>query len=445
LYTSFTARQILPRAFGFGTMGYKITVQKRVCTMNHIQAFAILISLTGLLAYLNRRLLSTPLSIGLMFMSLICALTVVLLELAGAPLAHEAQRMIRMIDFEKLLMQGMLGLMLFAGALHVNLNDLLDNGIEIGIFATVGVLVSSLLIGLAAFGICQVLGFSPRFIDCMVLGALISPTDPIAVMGILQKAGAPKRLAAKMSGESQFNDGIGVVIFMIMLEMSGGGELSMGHAAYLFITEAVGGVAFGLLLGGVGYLMLKGIDEYKAEILITLGLAMGGYTLAAALHVSAPIAAVVAGLFIGNEGKRLAMSHTTVEHLTMFWELVDQVLNALLFVMIGLEVLVLGFEGEYWLAGLLLIPLALLSRYISLSMPVGIMKRWRPYAPGAVPIMTWGGLRGGISVALALSLPAGPYRELFLSMTYAVVVFSILVQGLTLKHLVRHFGGTDNA
>ena len=410
--------------------------------MNHIQVFAVLISLTGLLAYLNQRFLRAPVSIGLMFMSLIFALGMVLLELAGVPLAQEAQRMIRMIDFEKLLMQGMLGLMLFAGALHVNLNDLLESGIEICIFATVCVLVSSLLIGLATFGICHVLGFAPRFIDCMVLGALISPTDPIAVLGILQDAGAPKRLTAKLSGESQFNDGIGVVIFMIILGMSGGGgELSIGHAAYLFMSEALGGVIFGLLLGGVGYLMLKGIDDYKAEILITLGLATGGYSLAAVSHVSAPIAAVVAGLFIGNEGKRLAMSHVTVERLNLFWELVDHVLNALLFVMIGLEALVLAFAVDYWLAGLMLIPLALISRYMSLSLPVGIMRLWRPFAPGAVPIMTWGGLRGGISVALALSLPDGPYRELFLTMTYAVVVFSILVQGLTLKKMVCHYGG----
>ena len=412
--------------------------------MNNIQAFAILISLTGLLAYLNRRFLRAPLSIGLMFMSLICALLVLLLEHMGFSFGQETQRLMRIIDFEKLLMQGMLGLMLFAGALHVNLNDLLENGIEIAIFATFGVLASCVMIAAAAYGVCHLAGYSPRFIDCMVLGALISPTDPIAVMGILKRAGASKRLSAKMSGESQFNDGIGVVIFLIMLEMAAGeAEPSMGHVVYLFLSEAVGGVLFGLALGGLGYVLLKGIDEYKAEILITLGVAMGGYTLAAAMHVSAPIAAVVAGLFIGNEGKRLAMSSTTVEHLSLFWELVDEVLNALLFVLIGLEVLVLSFEGDYWLAGLLLVPLALISRYISLALPVGLMRRWRPYSPGALPIMTWGGLRGGISVALALSLPAGPYRELFLSMTYVVVIFSILVQGLTLQSLVRHYNAKD--
>ena len=408
--------------------------------MNQLQAVAVVVSLTGLLAYLDRRFLRAPLAIGLMFMSLVCALLVLLLEALGLPLTREAHLVLDMIDFETLLMEGMLGLMLFAGALHVNLNDLLDNGIEISIFATVCVIVSSLLIGGAVYGICLVMGFGPRLIDCMVLGALVSPTDPIAVMGILKKVGAPKSLFTKMSGESQFNDGIGVVIFLIMLELANqGGELSIAGVSYLFLSEALGGVIFGLAVGWVGYLLLKGIDEYKAEILITLGLAMGGYTLAGAIHVSGPIAAVVAGLFIGNEGKRLAMSHITVEHLSMFWELVDQVLNSLLFVMIGLEVLVLSFRGDYWLAGLLLVPLSLLSRFISLYLPVNALKPWRRQTPGAVPIMTWGGLRGGISVALALSLPQGPYRDLFLTMTYVVVIFSILVQGLTLKNLVRYY------
>ena len=275
------------------------------------------------------------------------------------------------------------------------------------------------------------------FSYCLVFGALISPTDPIAVVGVLKSVGVAKTLETKIAGESLFNDGIGVVVFLVMVGIATGHhQPTVSHISLLLIQEAGGGAVFGLLAGGLTFYLLRSIDNYQVEVLLTLALVMGGYTVASALHLSGPIAMVVAGLVIGNHGRLLAMSDSTREHLDSFWELVDEVLNAVLFVLIGLEILLLSFRGEYLLATIAIIPAVLLARFVSVGLPITVMRRYRRFSPRVIEILTWGGLRGGISVALVLSLPGGVEREVILFATYAVVVFSILVQGLTIGPLV---------
>ena len=274
------------------------------------------------------------------------------------------------------------------------------------------------------------------YIYCLLFGALISPTDPVAVLGILKKAGVPKSLETKITGESLFNDGVGVVVFITILKIATKEEtLSAGLVFHEFAVEAVGGILFGIALGALGFFMLKSIDNYQVEVLITLAMVAGGYSLAMYLHISGPLAMVVAGLMTGNHGRKLAMSDTTRRHLDMFWELVDEVFNAVLFVLIGLELLIIEWTPKSLAAGLIAIPLVLLARLTAVSFPVSILKLFRDFTPGAIPMLTWGGLRGGISVALALAMPKGPERDLFLTMTYVVVIFSIAVQGLTLRRL----------
>ena len=283
----------------------------------------------------------------------------------------------------------------------------------------------------------QWLGITVSYIYCLVFGALISPTDPIAVMGILKVVGAPKELETKIAGESLFNDGVGVVVFLVLLGIAtGGGEVSTTSILSLFALESIGGILFGLGLGFLGFFMLRGVDNYQVEALVTLALVMGGYVLAEVIHVSAPIAIVVAGLFIGNQGRMLAMSDRTRERLDDFWELVDEILNAVLFLLIGMEILILTFNKQFMIAGLLAIPIVLLARLICVGTPIQIMKRFRTFTPYALTILTWGGLRGGISVALALSIPQGPARDPLLVITYFVVIFSIVVQGLTIKKVL---------
>jgi CPA1 family monovalent cation:H+ antiporter len=353
-------------------------------------------------------------------------------------LEQDAQVMLESIDFDATVLHGMLAFLLFAGALHVNLFDLAKQKWVIATLATASVLGATLLVGTGAFVLFWLLGLDVPFIYCLLFGALIAPTDPIAVMGILKSAGAPKSLEVKITGESLFNDGVAVVTFLVLTEIAFGGEqVTLPAVLQLFGKEAVGGLLFGFVAGGIAYLMLRRVDNYQVEVLITLALASGSYTAAENLHISAPITVVVAGLLIGNQGRNGAMSQLTQQHLDNFWELIDEVLNAVLFVLIGLEVLVLTLSAQYVLAGLLAIPLVLLARAVSAGFPIAVMRRFRSFSPGVVTILTWGGLRGGISVALALSLPAGETRDLLVTVTYCVVVFSILVQGLTLGPVVR--------
>lgn len=406
--------------------------------MDILNTAAILITLAALFSYLNHRFLKIPTTIGIMLISLLMSLGLLLLHVLGfSQLGQHAERMVRGIDFYETLMEGMLSFLLFAGALHVNLDDLRKQKWVILTLATLGVLFSTFLVAGLSWLIFNGLGIYMPFIYCLVFGALISPTDPIAVLGVLKSVGVSKSLETKIAGESLFNDGIGVVVFLVMVGLATStNPAGIDQISLLLLQEAGGGAVFGLLAGGLTFYLLRSIDNYQVEVLLTLALVMGGYAVASAFHMSGPIAMVTAGLVVGNHGRVLAMSETTREHLDSFWELVDEVLNAVLFVLIGLEILLLSFRSEYMLATIMIIPAVLLARFISVGTPISVMRRFRRFSPRVVEILTWGGMRGGISVALALSLPAGAEREIILFATYGVVIFSILVQGLTIKRLV---------
>jgi len=407
--------------------------------MTTFQIIAILITLTALFSYFNYRYIKLPTTIGVMLMALVASLVLIGLAAVGLPGIREtATRIVESIDFNQTLMQGMLSFLLFAGALHVNLNDLAENKWPVAVLSIGGVMLSMLIFGTLIYFVLNGFGLGLGFTYCLLFGALISPTDPIAVLATLKSAKVPKNLEVTIAGESLFNDGVGVVAFIILGEVAlSGHQVSAGQVALLFLEEAVGGAAFGLVIGWIAYRLLKSVDNYHVEILLTLALVTGGYALASALHLSGPIAIVVAGVLIGNHGRRFAMSEQTRHNLDMFWELIDEILNALLFLFIGLEVLLLVFTGKLLLAGLLAVPLLLLARWISVALPVALMRSRHNLGRGAVAIMTWGGLRGGISVALALSLPPGQPRELILAVTYVLVVFSILIQGPTMNRLIR--------
>jgi CPA1 family monovalent cation:H+ antiporter len=407
--------------------------------MDLFDIISLLITLSAIFSYINYRYIKLPNTIGLMLFSLIMSLSLIVLGHLGFAIEDRARELVTSIDFNKALMEGMLSFLLFAGALHVDINDLLANKWEIGIFATFGVLFSTFLIGTSIYLVSLGFGLNLQYIHCLLFGALISPTDPIAVLGILKSTNVPKNLETKIAGESLFNDGIGIVVFITLFELSfGGHELAVGDILFLFTQEALGGVLLGLLIGWITYRMLKSVDNYQVEILITIALVTGGYAIASMFHFSGPIAIVIAGLLIGNHGRRFAMSNHTRDHLDTFWELIDEILNALLFVLIGLEILVLSLSRQFLLAGLIAIPIVLFARFLSVGIPISLLKVRREFSPKVTRIMTWGGLRGGISVALALSLPVGRIRDIILVITYAVVVFSILVQGTTIKYLIKN-------
>ena len=399
---------------------------------------ALLVSLAAIFGYLNYRFVRLPTTIGLMLFSLLLSLVLVLGDLMGWNWGRDAARIVEGIDFNQTLMQGMLSFLLFAGALHLNLEDLMQHKWTIGVLATLGVAMSTLLVGGLMAVVLEWTGTPLPLIYCFVLGAIVSPTDPIAVMSLLKQAKAPRALETKIAGESLFNDGVGIVLFLVLYQISMDQQsFRFPDAAGLLLREAAGGTLLGLALGWVTYSLLKTIDNYQIEVLLTLAFVTGGYSLASSLHLSGPLAVVAGGLLIGNQGRHFAMTDTTRRHLDTFWELVDEILNAILFVLIGLEILVLTFRLDFLLAGALTIPVVLLARLISVGIPVSLFRLRKEFSPHVVKILTWGGLRGGISVALALSLPAGPQRELILILTYGVVVFSILVQGLTLPTLLR--------
>ena len=407
--------------------------------MDLFNILAILITLTAIFSYINHRYMGLPITIGVMFIALLMSLFLNLLDAFGLGLKHYAQMVLGGIQFDKALLHGMLSFLLFAGALHINLGDLMDRRWSIGILATLGTLMCTFLVGTFTFFGLRWFGFELSYIYCLLFGALISPTDPIAVLSILKTTSAPKSLETKIAGESLFNDGVGVVVFLVILEIATGThELNAGHIVLLLVQEIIGGACLGLGLGYLAYRMLKSVDNYQVEIIISLALVAGGYALADALHFSGPIAIVVAGLLIGNHGRLFAMSDETRLQLDTFWELVDGVLNAVLFVLIGLEILILTFTKQYLLLSLLIIPFVLIARFISIGIPLTLLRRFRSFSPGAVRILTWGGLRGGISVALALSIPPAPEKNLILIFTYTVVLFSILVQGSTIEKLVKH-------
>ncbi|MEJ6581692.1 MAG: sodium:proton antiporter [Akkermansiaceae bacterium] len=406
--------------------------------MSLIDTASILLTLAAVFGYINHRVFKLPTSIGILLIGLV--LSALLLLFGNESLRLKADVFVSEIDFNRTVMDVMLSFLLFAGALHVNLSDLRDQRRVVSILASVGLLVSTFLVGTVAYFVFAWTGVQVGFLWCLVFGALISPTDPVAVLGILKKVGVPKSLETKITGESLFNDGVGVVIYLALIGVAAGGEVSVGEVGGLFIREVGGGVLLGGVIGYIAYLMLKTIDNYQVEVLITLALVTGGYQLASHWHLSGPLAMVVAGLMIGNQGRLMAMSDTTREHLDLFWELIDEILNALLFLLIGLEIFVLDWSSEAFFAGCILIVVVLASRMVSVSLPVLMLKRSREFSPGVIRILTWGGLRGGISVALALALPKDAIgeeaRQAILMATYLVVIFSIAVQGLTLKPVI---------
>ena len=534
--------------------------------MTPIDVAAILVVLAAAFGYLNHRLFGLPHAIGLTIMGAVASIAVVAVDtvVPALGLGRVVRAFITSIDFRTALMDGMLAFLLFAGALHVDLPLLLRRKWAILSLATVGVLISTVIIGVGFKGLSLALGLDVPLLWCLVFGALISPTDPVAVLGILKSANVPASLEAKIAGESLFNDGVGIVVFSILLAAAlGAGDFSLAHAAELFLIEAVGGAVFGLVLGWIGFKAMQGIDEPNLEVLITLALVMGGYALAQTVHVSGPVAMAVAGLLIGNHGVSLAMSERTREHVLRFWSLIDEVLNSVLFLLIGLEVvaiavqgaylvagiaaialelflieavggavfgLVLGWigfkamqgidepnlevlitlalvmggyalaqtvhvsgpvamavagllignhgvslamsertrehvlrfwslidevlnsvlflliglevvaiavQGAYLVAGVAAIALVLVARAVAVGLPMAVLSRFSPFTRGAYPVMVWGGLRGGISIALALALPEGPMKDLILTVTYVVVVFSVIVQGATVGKVAR--------
>ncbi len=410
--------------------------------MNLLDVVAVLITLSAAFSYVNYRFVGLPGSIGVMLIALCMSLALIGLgKLGFVGLREQAKEMLEGLHFNQALLQGMLSFLLFAGALQVNLSELRRQRWIVMGLASGGVIVSTAMVGVLSYYLLAALGEAVPLVYCLLFGALISPTDPIAVLAIIRQLGAPRPLQTIISGESLFNDGVGVVAFIVLVEVAtGGAQPEPAHIAGLLAHEVVGGIGFGLCIGLLGYWMLKTVDNYQVETLITLALVTGGYALASALHVSGPIAVVVAGLLTGNQGRAMAMSEKTRRNLDTFWELVDEILNAVLFVMIGMEVLVLTFRSHYLIAGLVVIPVVLFARLLSVGTLIGLTRLRRAVAPGTVKIMTWGGLRGGISVALALSLPPAPERDLIVFITYAVVVFSILVQGTTVRRLMGTVG-----
>ena len=404
------------------------------------EIIAILVTVAAVLSYVNYRWIRMPTTIGLMFIALLISLVMIALGHLGFGIRERAELILQQIDFSETLLHGMLCYLLFAGALHVQLGELAKQKKVVGVLATVGVVGSTFIVGTLAYWLFNAIGLELRFIYCLVFGALITPTDPVAVLGILKTAKAPKSLETKIVGESLFNDGIAVVVFLALLGIATGEhEASLQHITVLFVQEAIGGAVFGLIAGWATFLMIRSGDNYQVEILLTLALVTGGYALAAALHLCAPIAIVVAGLMIGNTGRRTGMSDKTRKHLDNFWELIDEILNADLFVLIGMEMLVVSATGKALLAGVIAIGIMLLARFICVSVSVLLLGRVRKFSKGAISIITWAGLRGGISIALALTLPPSTTRDVLLTVTYTVVVFSILVQGLTIRRLVMRY------
>ena len=412
--------------------------------MTFLQITSLLIVLAGGFGAINYLFLKLPSSIGILVVSLLASFGLLLLDLVWPALhiADTVRSLVLGIDFSEALLEGMLGLLLFAGALHVKLSDLRLEWMTVLLMATLGVALSTLVVG---FAFSWMTGMP--ILLALVFGALISPTDPVAVLGVLREADLPKTLETKIAGESLFNDGVGYVVFLVLVGLAFPGE-SHGDeavdplvgAGILFAREALGGAVLGLVLGWLVFRVMRRIDDYSLEVLLTLGLAFGGYELAVFLHVSAPIMAVCAGLLIGDVGTARGMSEETRRYVEAFWKLIDEILNAVLFLMIGFEVFAIALDGDMFLTAMASIIIALLARLAAVAVPIGLLRPFQNFDSGVVRIMTWGGLKGGISVALALSLPEDEWKPLILTCTYTVVIFSIIVQGLTVARLANRVG-----
>jgi CPA1 family monovalent cation:H+ antiporter len=399
----------------------------------------IIIVLAALFSYINFRYIKLPGTIGIMVLSLVTSLIIVNIGFFYPDFFKKTTHLIGTLDFNTALMKVMLGFLLFAGAIHIDINEMKNERAAIITFSTIGVLLSTFIVAGLFYAVTYWLGFSIGFIYCLLFGALISPTDPIAVLGILKQAKIPSTLEVKISGESLFNDGVAVVVFITIYEIitAGPQNVNLLQIVWLFIKEAGGGLAFGLLLGYIGFWALRSINNYVVEVLITLAIVMGGYLFAAYLHVSGPLAMVMAGIITGNKSRAEGMSDSSEDYIDKFWEIIDEIFNAILFLLIGFEMLIVPFTWMFFWLGCITVVIVLLARLVSVAIPVLFLKPVKTFERNAIPILTWGGLRGGISVALALSLPKSMFSEVFVSVTYIVVLFSIIVQGLTIGKFAK--------
>lgn len=406
--------------------------------------FSVLIVLASFFAYLNLRFLKLPGTIGIMIIAMLVSVGIRLLGDQFFPeTTKDFFQLIQQFDFNEILMGAMLNFLLFAGALHINVADLREYKWPIFTYATVSVVLSAFIISGALFYIAPFFGIEIPYIYCLLFGTLISPTDPIVVLGILKKAKVPKMIESKITGESLFNDGVAVVMFAVVLKMATDVtfEATLASISWLFLLEAGGGVLLGTLLGFTASSVMKKIDDYKVSVLITLSIVMGGFLIAQQLHFSSPLAMVISGLIIGNYGKKHAMSETTRDYLGKFWELIDEIMNAILFLFIGFELLLLPDLQEQLLLGVATIFIALLARTLSIFIPASTILRKNTYSEGSLITMVWGGIRGGVSIALVMSIPnsAGEIKDVLLEITYIVVLFSIVVQGLTVGKVAKRF------
>jgi CPA1 family monovalent cation:H+ antiporter len=407
--------------------------------MESYEIFVFIICLAALFSYVNYKFIKWTPTIGIMALSIVSSVLLII----GAKLFPERSQpligMITSINFHSLLMNGMLSFLLFAGSIHIDAKSLKKERLPIITLATIGIIISTFLVGTMLFWVFAAFHLGVAYIYCLLFAALISPTDPIAVLAILKKSGIQKSLELKIAGESLFNDGVAVVVFLTILEVAQTGidHLSVLDITTLFVREAAGGLLFGLLLGYVSFYALSTIDQYEVEVLITIATVMGGYLLADKLHISGPLAMVAAGIVVGSKGRESGISDVSRDYLNKFWELVDNTLNALLFMLVGFEMLVIKFNSAIILIGIISIVLVLLARWVSVAIPVTILRRKVIFEKNAIAILTWGGLRGGLSIALALSLPVDMHRDLFVSITYMIVIFSIIVQGLSIGTLYK--------
>jgi CPA1 family monovalent cation:H+ antiporter len=402
-------------------------------------SFSVLIVLTAIFSYLNLRYLKLPSAIGIMLLAMIVSISLVIVGKSYPDMFTGFTDIIASVDFTEVLMGSMLNFLLFAGAIHISLHDLRKQRIPVMIFSTVGVIISTIIVGTLMYFTFILLGVTIPFIECLVFGALISPTDPIAVIAILKKAGIRKSLEVKVAGESLFNDGVAVVLFAVLLQLAQGSsvDLTFLHVSGLFLQEAGGGLVMGLLLGYIASQGIKRINSYNVTVMITLAVVMGGYLITRLLHISGPLTMVAAGLVIGNYGKAIAMSATDKDYLDKFWELIDEILNAMLFLIIGFELLLIPNLQQYWLIGPITILIVLMARFLSIWLPIKFVPNIGTFDARTITILVWGGLRGGVSVALALTIDDHLHHNLFLAITYYVVVFSIVVQGLTVGKLTQ--------
>lgn len=400
---------------------------------------SILIFLTAVFAYINDRWIKWAPTIGIMVIALLFSVLIVIGGFLFPAISPDAFWLVSNINFGQVLMKIMLSFLLFAGSLHIDANKLKKEFWPVMVLATIGTFISTFLVSVMAYYLFAAFGMQVPYIYCLLFGGLISPTDPIAVMGILKLAGIPKSLELKIAGESLFNDGVAVVVFLTIFEVAanGAGNFSIGNTVLLFLREAGGGVLFGGLLGYLAHFLIKSIDNYRVEVLITLTVVMCGYSVADHFDLSGPLAIIIAGIILGTKGKTEGLSEISKDYLGKFWDLLDEIFNAVLFLLIGLEMLVIKIDPVIMGIGAVMIVFVLLARYLSVIFPVLFLKIWFPFEKNAVLILTWGGLRGGISVALALSLPEAMHRDEFVLITYIIVIFSIIIQGLTIGTVAR--------